>query len=91
MNKLRRKELQQQADKLEDLMVELATIKEEIEEIKEQEEGCYDALPEGIQDSDRGCDMQENIDSLDEIIDTLDTINDEMDDVFSTLNEVIER
>lgn len=91
MNKTRRKGLQEQADKLENLMAELVTLKEEIYGIKSDEEDAYDNLPNGIQESDRGCDMEENIDQMCEIIDALDSVNDELDEALSTLNEVIER
>lgn len=91
MNKTRRKGLLEQADKLEHLMAELVTLKEGIGELKEQEEECYDSLPESLQDSERGCDMEENINQLDEVVDALDSVNDELDEAFSTLNEVIER
>lgn len=91
MNKQRRKGLALQADKLETLMAELANIKEEIESLRDEEDDAYNSLPESIQDSDRGCDMQENIDSLEEVIDALDSVNDELDEALSTLNEVIER
>lgn len=38
----------------------------------EEEQECYDNLPEGIQMSDRGDEMQNNIDQLQECSDNLD-------------------
>ncbi len=58
MNKQRRKELERIADLLSECMSGL-------ESVKEEEQEAYDNLPEGIQYSERGEAMQENVDDLD--------------------------
>ncbi len=45
-----------------------------ISEVKEEEEGAYDNMPEPFQDSERGEKMQENIDNMDEVISLLEEI-----------------
>lgn len=47
MNKIRRDQLSEIAGKLE-------VIKDELEELKEEERECFENLPEGLQESERG-------------------------------------
>lgn len=77
MNKQRRKSLEEVVSRLEDCMSDLECIKEE-------EQEAYDNLPEGIQYSERGEAMQENVDDLDYVISDLDS-------VISSINEIIEK
>lgn len=66
MNKARRKQL-------EDLIEQLSVIKESIEAVLEEEQEAFDNLPEGIQESERGEVMQENIDNLQTAADSLES------------------
>lgn len=77
MNKQRRKELERIADLLSECMSGL-------ESVKEEEQEAYDNLPGGIQYSERGEAMQENVDDLDYVISDLDS-------VISSINEIIEK
>ena len=61
MNKARRKTLEQAYD----LIGQAITI---IEEVKSEEEDSLYNLPESLQESEKGEQMEENIDALDEII-----------------------
>ena len=89
MNKDRRKRLEALSGRLEDVRTELQDIIDEIDAIKEEEQEAYDNLPESLQESERGCTMQENIDSLDYAIDIdFDTV---IDDIDGYIQEVIER
>ena len=76
MNKQRRKWLESVINKLEEQRDELANIYEE-------EQECYDNLPEGIQESDRGCQIQENADEL-------DSASSDIDDIIERLYELIQ-
>jgi hypothetical protein len=67
MNKERRNRINKVIEQLE-------TLKDEISDISMEESEAYDNLPEGIQDSDRGEAMQEAIDNLDMASDTFDDI-----------------
>lgn len=66
MNKARRKQL-------EDLIEQLSGIKDGIEAVLEEEQEAFDNLPEGIQASERGEAMQENIDNLQTAADSLES------------------
>lgn len=46
--------------------------KEIIKDVKQEEEFAYDNLPENLQYSDRGCDMEDKIDNMDEVIDKIE-------------------
>jgi flagellar biosynthesis chaperone FliJ len=76
MNKKRREEIQ----KIRDIFEEK---KEELECLKDEEQECYDNLPEPIQAGERGDTMQENIDNLDYAISNIE-------DAISNLDEVLE-
>lgn len=65
MNKQRRKSIDEIASKMADLLSEL-------ESIIEEEQECYDNLPEGLQYSERGETMREGIDDLQNIYDDLE-------------------
>lgn len=77
MNRQRRKWLQDTIEAIENAKIEL-------ESIRDEEQECFDNLPEGIQYSERGDAMQENIDELDDEISNIE-------DVISNLNDIVER
>lgn len=52
-----------------------------IKDVKSKEEDAFDNLPENLQCSNRGCDMEENIDEMDEVLDKLDDIIDQVNDI----------
>lgn len=56
-------------------------ITEVIEQVQVEEQDAFDNMPEGLQCSDRGCQMEENIDLLEEILDQLDDIWDKLEDL----------
>ena len=61
MNKTRRAEIAKAIDLLSEARIIL-------EQVQEEEEEAFDNLPEGIQDSERGEVMEENVSVLDEAI-----------------------
>ena len=67
MNNARRKWLA-------DVQAAIWRAKEELEQIRDEEQEAYDNLPEGIQDSERGETMYENIDNLDTMASDLEDI-----------------
>lgn len=69
MNKIRRKRIENAIEKLEKIMAEF-------EDIRDDEQDCFDNLPESLQYSERGETMEEAIDVLDTV---LDNINDAID------------
>lgn len=76
MNKQRRKTIEEVIGLLEDA-------KSTLETITEEEQEAYDNLPEGIQDSERGETMYNNVSEMEEASSTLE-------DVISQLQDVIE-
>lgn len=77
MNNTRRAQLRKALSMIE-------TAQSIIEEVKEQEQEAYDNLPEGLQESDRGRDIDENAYTLEMALDEIETIVD-------SLYEVVER
>ena len=65
MNAQKRKELQKAIDYLE-------KAKAIIEEIRDEEQNCFDSLLEGLQCSEKGDKFQETIDNLDTVATDLD-------------------
>lgn len=51
----------------------------------EEEQEAYDNMPESLQESDRGCTMQEGLDNLQSAIDSLES------EVMDVIQEVIEQ
>lgn len=54
-----------------------------LEELKDEEQECYDNLPDGIQDSERGEAMQEAVEYLESAYDNLQ-------DAIDNISEVLE-
>ena len=67
MNKQRRK-------RLAEAMELLQQAQEIIEEVRDEEQGAFDNLPEGLQYSERGEAMEEAISNLEEAYDGMDDI-----------------
>lgn len=78
MNKQRRKQL-------EDISEKLQQLRDELDSVMEEEQEAYDNMPESLQESERGCTMQEGLDNLQSVIDSLES------DVMDVIQEVIEQ
>ena len=74
MNKARRKKLGEIIDQLEYL-------REDLDAVASEERECYDNLPESLQESDRGCAMEEAADELDDICGELDELRQRIESV----------
>lgn len=59
----------------------LSDQKENLDQIREEEQDCYDNLPEGIQYSERGEAMSEICDDLDSALYDLENIIDALQDI----------
>lgn len=75
MNKIRRKALEAIITRLEELETLRSAIREELEEIMDEEQEALDNMPESLQDSERGQQMQEYIDAMSGVLDDLDYID----------------
>lgn len=69
MNKARRDVLYKIVDTLDEK-------KKELDNILDEEQNCYDNLPEGLIDSERGEAMSDNCDDLENAIDSLEEVID---------------
>lgn len=67
--KARRKKLGEIIDQLENL-------REDLDAVASEEREAYDNLPESLQESDRGCAMEEAADEFDDICGELDDLKD---------------
>ena len=76
MNRQNRKELERALELISEGM-------EIITSIKEAEEEKYDNLPEGIQESERGEQFQENIDELDTAVSDLESVVENIENVIN--------
>lgn len=76
MNNTRRKELQKQIDSLQE-------IKEALESIANDEQEAYDNMPEGLQESERGSNMYDNIDELGSIQDDIQSLCDQIEEIIN--------
>lgn len=76
MNKERRK-------KLEDLLGQLSTIKDEIEELKEAEQEAFDNLPDSLQQGERGQGMEGNVEILEDTVGSLEEIDERLQEIVS--------
>ena len=74
MNKDRRTRLSEISDKI-------AEIISDLEEIRDEEESAFENLPESLQESVRGQELQEKIDGMNDILDNLEYIPNQINDL----------
>ena len=77
MNKVRRKVLEGIISRIEDIQGEIASLAEE-------ERECFDNMPEGLQEGERGQSISDNADDL-------ENADSDIEDLLDTLREVLER
>lgn len=76
MNMTRRNEIKSIAE-------ELGALKERIEAVAQDEQDAYDNLPEGIQDSERGQNMEQAISDLEDAASNIEEAVDSLQDIAS--------
>lgn len=74
MNKMRRMALKAIVVQMDALSETLAEIKEALEGICDEEQEAFDNMPEGLQASERGEQMQEYIETMSEAVEALDAL-----------------
>ena len=52
-----------------------------VKEVRDEEETAFYNLPENLQCSDKGCDMEDKVTDMDDVIDSLD-------DIISSINDI---
>ena len=88
MNRNRRKSLRTILGQMDELSTVLETVKEALQDVLNEEQEAYDNLPEGLQESDRGQQMQEYIDALEGVVDSLGELD--IEDLYGTIEEIAE-
>ena len=74
MNKQRRKIISE-------CTLQIEEIKLKLEDVKSDEEFAFDSMPENLQGSERGEEMEEAIDCLEEAIDSLDSAIEQLNEL----------
>lgn len=59
----------------------MENLREELDAVASEERDAYDNLPESLQESERGCAMEEASDELDEICSELDELRQRIESV----------
>lgn len=90
MNNQRRKELKNVITEIEGILADneigycgdadFDSIVSSLEKLRDEEEECFENLPEGIQDSERGEMMQEAIENLEEAVSLVESAQSEAED-----------
>ena len=88
MNRIRRKSLRTILGQMDEISTVLETVKEALQDVLNEEQEAYDNLPEGLQESDRGQQMQEYIDALEGVVDSLGELD--IEDLYGTIEEIAE-
>jgi transcriptional/translational regulatory protein YebC/TACO1 len=86
MNKIRRKELANIVAKLEELDALREEIRERLSDILDDEQECLDNMPESLQESERGEQMQEYIDAMENVTGELDLLD--IEDLADQLRDI---
>lgn len=77
MNKARKEEIER-------IVLQLGVLRDELELVMGEEQEAFDNLPEGIQTSERGERMGENVDAIEEavnhIVESIDILDDMLDE-----------
>ena len=76
MNAKRRKELEKLVERIQGIIADL-------EVLRDEEQECFDNLPESLQESERGERMEDNVSNMDAVIDSLESASDELEDAIS--------
>jgi len=88
MNKARRKELANIVAKLEELDALREQIREQLAAVRDDEQEAFDNMPESLQESERGEQMQEYIDTMENITGELDLID--VESLKEQLQEIVD-
>ena len=86
MNRIRRKELANVVALLEELDALREQIREQLSAIQDDEQEALDNMPESIQESEKGEQMQEYIDTMENVTGELDLID--IEDLIDQLQEI---
>ena len=87
MNNTRRKEIARIRGQLEELSAKLSELHGDIDNVLSEEQEAFDAMPESLQEGERGQTMQTALDNLHGALDEADTLTSAVDDCANYLEE----
>lgn len=90
MNKKRLSEINECMNILEGLKNDIEYCKVKLEELRDEEQDCYDNAPENLQYSERYEKIEENASNLDSIVDSVDNAVGELTDAIDGLQDLID-
>lgn len=88
MNKIKRRMLKEIAEKLQNLEGLKDEILEDLQQVIDDEQESYDNLPESIQDSERGEQMQEYLDTLNDVLSEIENMDCDATQWADTLSDI---
>lgn len=88
MNRARRTTLKRVLGKMEELAAMLDEVRENLQEVADEEEEALGNLPTSLQEGERGQQMQEYVDALSDVIDHLSELD--MEDLYQQVEEIAE-
>lgn len=71
MNAARRKKLEALNERLQALVGQATDLRDELQELCDEEQDYYDAMPESLQDGDKGTKAEAAIASMEEVLDAV--------------------
>jgi len=89
MNDTRRKELAEIRSRIELALGELSNAKDELEGVINAEHEAFDNMPEGLQQADRGQNMEAGINTLDDASSNIDDVISSLEDIMGQIDEVV--
>lgn len=76
MNKERRSTIKELQERMQKLIEEACSLREAIDEVRDEEQEYFDNMPESLQNGDKGQKAQQAIDAMDEAVGYLDYLAD---------------
>lgn len=90
MNTTQRNKLHKISGKMDYMLSQLDIYKTDIETILEEEQGKFDNMSEGRQESELGCRIYERNEALEELVNRLDDLIDELSDISCDTEHITE-
>jgi prefoldin subunit 5 len=90
MNNDRRKALAKLADAIDAARASLEEIRDEIDNLKSEEDDGFNNLPEGLQQAERGQAMEAAAEQMQTAYDLLDGVSGELQDAIDAINAAME-
>jgi len=88
MNSNRKKQLKKTMETISEIVSSITTLKEQIDEIKSEEEDYFENLSESGQESDKGQASESAISELDNIVALLDEAEENLNSADSSINDL---